>query len=205
MVDLKQIDTIIFDFGGVILDIEPERTIDAFTSLVGKDALDKVIESGLLQKIETGRIQPGPFIIELKKMVGKEFSDTEFFNAWNAILLNYHPKRIEVIKKLAKSHQLFLLSNTNQIHFNHFSQKLYNEYHLTFNDLFKKAYVSHEMGKIKPDQAIYNQVIEEQALIPERTLFIEDTPENALAAEELGIKTLVIPRNGMFYEYFNDF
>jgi putative hydrolase of the HAD superfamily len=157
--------------------------------------------SGLLEQIEKGLITPDQFILELRRLIKQKFTDGEFYFAWNAILLEYHPERIEYIQALKSSHRLFLLSNTNQIHFDTFSKKLWGEYDLTFNNLFTKTYVSHEMGKIKPEKAIYEQVLSEQNLKPERTLFIEDTPENAYAAEELGIKTLVVPRNGMFFEY----
>jgi len=202
MIDLTQYNTIIFDFGGVILDINPELSINAFKKYGGEAGMKKIEESDILWQFERGEIDVKTIHEGICKYIGATLSDDEFINYWCALLLEYKPKRIEKIKELAKTHKLIMLSNTNEIHFAYFSQKLKDEYGITFNDLFSEVYLSHEMGLVKPDKAIYEQVIKEQNLIPEQTLFIEDTLANAKAAEDIGIKTLVIPRNGSFYDYF---
>jgi len=202
MIDLTQYNTIIFDFGGVILDINPELSINAFKKYGGEAGMKKIEESDILWQFERGEIDVKTIHEGICKYIGATLSEDEFINYWCALLLEYKPKRIEKIKELAKTHKLIMLSNTNEIHFAYFSQKLKDEYGITFNDLFSEVYLSHEMGLVKPDKAIYEQVIKEQNLIPEQTLFIEDTLANAKAAEDIGIKTLVIPRNGSFYDYF---
>lgn len=201
-VNLSQFNTIIFDFGGVILDIDPDRSIKAFHKLYGEENFNKVMDSGILWELEKGKISSDELREELLKMTKVDVERDIFTRAWNAMLVDYKPKRIERIQWLAKSHKLLMLSNTNEIHFAFFSNKLKKEYGVSFNDLFQKVYLSNEMGYIKPDLEIYRQVLIEQNLMPEKTLFIEDTKENADAAEKLGIETLVIPRNGSFYDYF---
>lgn len=201
-VDLSNYDAIIFDFGGVILDIDPERTRNSFIKFATKEQIQEMMHCGLLLEFETGRLQPNELRLKVNQLLGTQINDESFNRAWNAMLVDYKPKRIERIQWLKKSHRLFLLSNTNSIHFDFFAAKLEKEYGVGFNDLFHKTYVSYEMGLIKPDKEIFRQVLAEQKLNPERTLFIEDTRENAEAAQLLGIQTLVIPRNGSFYEYF---
>jgi len=201
-VDLAQFDTIIFDLGGVILDIDPERTRKAFLKLVSKEELDEVFANKILVDFEKGLITQTEFRRGIEKIISVNIDGAIFNRAFNAMLIDYVPKRIERIQLLRKSHQLFMLSNTNEIHHSFFSNKLKKEYGVSFSDLFQHVYLSHKMGLIKPDLEIYKRVLIEQKLNPEKTLFIEDTKENADAAKKVGIETLVIPRNGNFYDYF---
>ncbi|MGE4287199.1 MAG: HAD-IA family hydrolase [Salinivirgaceae bacterium] len=201
-INLSAFNSLIFDFGGVILDINPERTWNAFGKFAPKERIQQVINSGLLETFETGKITAAELRGLINQKLDETIDDATFDRAWNAMLIDYKPKRIERIQWLKKKHRLFLLSNTNQIHYAFFSKKLEQEYGVSFSDLFHHTYLSHEMGLIKPDAEIFRQVLIEQQLDPEKTLFIEDTRENADAAAALGIETLVIPRNGNFYEYF---
>lgn len=201
-IHLKNFNAIIFDFGGVILDIDPERTWHAFSKFASPEQIQLIIKNGLLLDFEKGLFTPDAFRAKVNRQWNTNIDPVAFDRAWNAMLIDYKHKRIERIQWLKRSHRLFLLSNTNQIHFEFFSTKLEREFGVTFNDLFHKTYVSHEMGLIKPDKEIFRQVLIEQQLTPETTLFIEDTRENAEAARLLGIETLVIPRNGSFYDYF---
>jgi len=201
-VDLKHFDNIIFDLGGVILDIDPERTRKSFLKIITPEQVDKAFASKVFYDFETGSITAQQLRSQLEVLLQTNFDETKFNRAWNAMLLDYKPKRIERIQWLKRSHKLFLLSNTNELHYSCFSDKLINEYGVSFNNLFSKVYLSHKMGLVKPNLEIYRQVLIEQNLIPEKTLFIEDTKENALAAKKLGIEILIIPRNGNFYDYF---
>lgn len=201
-VDLSQFETIIFDFGGVILDIDPERTWNSFARFASREKIQQVIDNGVLQQFEKGAITAFEIRSMMNQQLETSIPDEAFNRAWNAMLIDYKPKRIQRIQWLKHSHRLFLLSNTNSIHFEFFSAKLQKEYGIGFNDLFIKTYTSYEMKLLKPDLEIYRRVLIEQNLNPETTLFIEDSRENAEAAEMLGIQTLVIPRNGSFYDYF---
>lgn len=201
MIYLNKFEAIIFDFGGVILDIDPPKTWDAFVQLFSKTEVKKIQNSHWLDEIEKGLINQKQLINGIKSSLKTEFTNDQFYAAWNALLLDYKSKRIQKIRELKKTHRLFMLSNTNEIHYREFSQKLEMDFGLSFQDLFIKTYLSHEMGLIKPDPKIYQQVLHEQNLIPAKTLFIEDTEINAKAAAALGINTLVIPQNGNFYNY----
>lgn len=202
MVDIDKFDTIIFDLGGVILDINPELTLKAFSKLYGKENIKEIYSKELLPKFENGLLTLDELLSRIEEIVRKPVDKDEFKEAWTSMLIGYKPKRIEWIKKLKSTHKLFMLSNTNEVHYAAFSGKLKREYNITFFDLFKNVFLSHEMQLMKPDLEIFKRVLEEESLDSDKTLFIEDTLENAQAMRQLGVETLVIPRNSNFYNYF---
>ena len=204
MVRLSDFDTIIFDFGGVILDIDPDLSRRRFAEMLGIENARKLEAEQLPQLYEKGLISRAEFVRRINQIAGTQLSADEILAAWNAMLLNYKPARIEWIKRLHTTHRLLLLSNTNDSHFEHFHNKLIAEYGVTFYQLFDHVYLSHEMGMLKPSHEIYETVIAEQQLNLQRTLFIEDTARNVAGAQEVGLQTLLIPRNGEFYEFFGE-
>ena len=202
MVRLSDFDAIIFDFGGVILDIDPDLSRRRFAEMLGIENARKLETEQLPQLYETGSISRTEFVDRINLIAKTNIPENEIIAAWNAMLLNYKPARIEWIKRLHKDHKLLLLSNTNDAHFEYFHNKLIAEYGVTFYQLFDHVYLSHEMGLLKPSHEIYERVIAEQQLNLQRTLFIEDTARNVAGAQEVGLQTLLIPRNGEFYEFF---
>lgn len=201
-VALNNYNTLIFDFGGVIFDIDPDLSRKQFANLFGYDKLQKLEKSGLFVQFEMGLISKEEMMHQVEEIVGQNNSTNLFIDAWNAMLIGYKPERIAWIKKLRQTHKLLMLSNTNALHFAHFSGILIKEYGVSLYDLFDHVFLSHEMHLIKPDVKIFEEVIHHQQLDVSKTLFIEDTQENANIAANLGIHTLVIPRNGTFYNYF---
>lgn len=202
MIKLSDYDTIIFDFGGVILDINPDLSRHKFAVMLGVENARRLEEEQVPQLYESGRMTRGEFIAKINQIGGTNYSEEEILNAWNAMLLAYQKPRIEWIKRLRNTHKLLMLSNTNESHFEYFHNKLIAEYGVTFYQLFDHVYLSHEIGLLKPSLEIFQKVIDEQQLNPQRTLFIEDTQRNADAARQVGLQTLLIPRNGNFYEFF---
>lgn len=204
MVRLSDFDTIIFDFGGVILDIKPDLSRHRFAEMLGIENARKLEAEQLPQLYEKGLISRAEFVSRINQIAGTQLSADEILAAWNAMLLNYKPARIEWIKRLHTTHRLLLLSNTNDSHFEYFHNKLIAEYGVTFYQLFDHVYLSHEMGMLKPSHEIFETVIAQQQLNLQRTLFIEDTARNVEGAQEVGLQTLLIPRNGEFYEFFGE-
>ncbi|MBR5957954.1 MAG: HAD-IA family hydrolase [Salinivirgaceae bacterium] len=202
MIKLSDYDTIIFDFGGVILDINPDLSRHKFAVMLGVENARRLEGEQVPQLYESGRMTRGEFVAKINQIGGTNYSEEEILNAWNAMLLAYQKPRIEWIKRLRNTHKLLMLSNTNESHFEYFHNKLIAEYGVTFYQLFDHVYLSHEMGLLKPSLEIFQKVIDEQQLNPQRTLFIEDTQRNADAARQVGLQTLLIPRNGNFYEFF---
>lgn len=181
---------IIFDFGGVIYDIDHKLSKLAFENLGIKD-FDELyghqIQTEIFEKIETGQIDDREFLTYLKKFLPKDVSIKDIENAWCALLLGFNTKKIELLISLKKNYKLYLLSNSNVIHYRRFILEL-NEF-IDFRSLFDGVYFSHEQGLRKPDKDFYQLLLEQNNLSPQESLFIDDLDKNIEAAEKLGIQT----------------
>lgn len=172
MIDLNNIRTIIFDLGGVVLDIYPERTIQAFDNLGIRDAASWVgngHHKALFHDLEVGKISEQAFYDEVRSLVKDKLSTEAIKLAWNAMIGTISLKRIGIIERLRANRSVFLLSNTNVIHHKHFDAMAAK--YDSLSDLFDKVYYSYKMGLSKPDSAIFKQVLGENQLKPAETLF----------------------------------
>lgn len=188
----SNIKNIIFDFGGVIMDINIAKTIQAFAALhVEGWSKDDIISSHkkYLLDLELGLINPDEFIAALhtEYPAMANVSIDSIWKAWNALLLGYDPKRIELIKDLRKDYKLFVLSNTNLPHRVQFKKMFREQFKKGFGSLFDKQFYSDEMHLRKPDLKIYNEVIEDTGIKPEETLFIDDNELNITYAKQIGL------------------
>lgn len=192
---MQDIKNIIFDLGGVILNIDFERTENAFREL-GIDNLSHYITqfhiTSFFREYEIGKIDDAAFIKSIRSLSIKAFTEERAINAWNALLLDFPQERIELLQKLKEKYRLFLLSNTNVIHHKEFQQRLYNQTGHYLEDIFEKAYYSHAIGLRKPDVAIFQLVINENKLNPSETLFVDDIESNMAGAKEAGLQFLHI-------------
>ncbi len=191
---LKNIDNIIFDLGGVILEIDLNIIKKGFMSL-GFNDLESSFEifkhNQIFETFEKGQIEPQVMRNEIRKACPSSFSDKQFDTIWNSVIVNYPKKNIELLRDLHEKYNTFLLSNTNQIHYDFYTEILKNEFGIEKLDvLFNKAYYSHTSGMRKPNPAFFELVLNENNLKPEQTLFIDDFIENIEAAASLGINTI---------------
>ena len=188
----NDIENIIFDFGGVIMDINIMKTINAFLDL-NIDGLksDDIISGNkkFLLDLELGLITPEEFLAILHQEYPtiKDVSQEKLWNAWNALLQPYDPQRIAMIEDLKKNYNLYLLSNTNLPHRIEFKDIYKKQFDKPFEDLFIKRFYSDEMHLRKPDLNIYNQVIKEANIDPTKTLFIDDNELNITYARQTGL------------------
>lgn len=191
MVDLRGIKNIIFDFGGVIIKIDFKITVDAFKKL-GFTAIDKIVfnpeGTKLLTQMEKGLISPKEFYSEIRKLSGLSLSDRVIESTWNALLLDIPKKRIELLKKLKSKFRIFLLSNSNIIHYSFCSEYLSKTHNTSFQELFEKTWFSFNVKMTKPHLNIYRYAISDAKLIPSETLFIDDLKINVEAATKTGMK-----------------
>jgi FMN phosphatase YigB (HAD superfamily) len=189
--NLNGIKNIVFDLGGVILDIDYNLTVKAFEDLGipnFKEQYSKMSQSNLFDNIETGKISPVEFRDLIREVAQKTISDAEIDTAWNALILHLPQYRIEILKNLQVNYRLFLLSNTNKIHYDDYSEVIKRENGIEgLEPLFEKTYLSHEMGLRKPDPEIFQVVLNENNLVPKETLFIDDSPQHIASAKTLGI------------------
>lgn len=192
---VKSIRNIIFDLGGVILNINPQLTIDAFRNLGWNDfyeANNQSLCKELFYNLEQGSSSPEAFRDNVRRMIVNQNGDSEIDKAWTAMILDIPADRVRYLEKLKTSYRIFLLSNTNEIHRMKFHRDFEADFGYSFYDLFEHNFYSHEMGMRKPNLEIYLQALNEAGLIPEETLFIDDMKENIEAARTLGMKVLHI-------------
>ncbi len=190
---MKGIRNIIFDLGGVLLDIDTRKTNEAFARLgVPGFANNYTLQKAdpLFDNFERGKIPESDFFAGIRKIAGTTLSDVDIRNAWNALLLDFRAESIRHLNLLKQQYNLYLLSNTNSIHYTAF-QELFTDQigQPGFNEHFVKAYYSHQLGFRKPEPDIYRYVLEDAGIEAAESLFIDDLGKNIEAAAILGIKT----------------
>jgi len=187
------IKNIIFDLGGVLMNLDYNKTAAAFKALgyVDFDNMYSQFKADeLFEKLETGRISEEDFYTVLKKVASKPITDEQIMQAWTAMLLDFRAKSIASLPDLAKKYNLFLLSNTNSIHVNAFRKIFEQQFgHNRFEANFAKAYYSNEIGMRKPNADVYEFVLQDSGLKAAETLLIDDTHINIVAATALGLHT----------------
>jgi glucose-1-phosphatase len=196
---MNSIRNIIFDLGGIFINIDFGRTRKAFTEL-GVTGFDELYTqhhaSDLFQLLETGRISPAEFHQAFVQHTNVPLTYSQLVEAWNALLLDFPPERIEWLKQTGGHYRIFLFSNTNQIHHDAFQQSFRERFNEDFDNLFLKAYYSHEMGLRKPDVDSFQFILNEQRLRAEETLFVDDTPKNIEGAKKAGLSTFHVAPPG---------
>lgn len=198
MKEQQQIKNIIFDLGGVILNIDYKKTEAAFKKL-GVTDFDRIYsqsrQSGIFDRLETGKLSPEEFADELRTMTRLETGNEEIFSAWNTMLLDLPAERIQLIENLKKDYTTFLFSNTNAIHYDAFHEIIKREHGLNgLEPLFHKVYYSHLVGKRKPDVATFEFILNENRLSPSETIFIDDSEQHVEGAEKAGIRAHLLPK-----------
>jgi HAD superfamily hydrolase (TIGR01509 family) len=188
---MKNIKTIIFDLGAVLLNINYQLTITEFAKLGVKNTdsfYSKEVQTNLFNDIESGKISADSFLKLLQKET-KNASKNEVRNAWNAMLIDLPKERIELLKQLKQDFPIYLLSNTNSIHISEFRKKIGETKYQEFYNLFDKVYYSHEIGFRKPNKEAFQIILDENNFNANEVLFIDDSPQHIEGAKNLGIKT----------------
>jgi epoxide hydrolase-like predicted phosphatase len=198
---------IIFDLGGVLFDIQYQKTADAFRSLGLKDfdtLYSQAKQDGLFDDFETGRSSAADFRERLRSRLGTNATDQAIDNAWNAMLLGMTSDKIELLSTLQAKYRIFLLSNTNEIHLTAVFRMMNERF--GFQDLsgfMEKQYFSCRIGMRKPDAEIFEFVLKEQGLSPAQTLFIDDSIQHIEGAAKLGIQTHHLKSGEKIQEVFS--
>jgi len=198
--DINKFDAVIFDLGGVLWNISYQATANAFINLGFTDFKNwysQANQKELFNKLETGKISENDFYAEVRKVSGLNLKNKEIENAWNSMLLDLPVERIDLISAIAKKKSIFLLSNTNEIHLKKIEQLLQKNATNwdSFCRIFTKVYLSCRVGMRKPNEDIFLKVINDNNLIPTKTLFIEDSIQHIKTANKIGIQTLFLQPN----------
>ncbi|HMC98180.1 MAG TPA: HAD family phosphatase [Flavobacteriales bacterium] len=188
----NDIDTLLLDLGGVLIDVDYTASARAFKALgfADFDALySKAKQDHLFDGFETGALSPGQFRDRIRQLFRPDISDERIDACWNAMLGSIPPARIELIHRLKERFRVLLLSNTNAIHVPAFSEIIRRENGIAdFKSLFHGAYYSCEIGLRKPDVEVYRYVLGEHHASAERTLFIDDSLHHVQGARRAGLK-----------------
>lgn len=192
---------LLFDLGGVIMDIERSRCVDAFVELGIENAgemLGDYVQSGPFRLIESGEIDAAGFRDEIRRIAGRDIPDAKIDEAFEAFLVEIPEHRLRHLKRLRKHYWTYLLSNTNPIMWN---SKIRNEFSKLGHSLgyyFDGALTSFEAKVMKPDERIFRYAIERFDIKPAETLFLDDSQDNIDAAASLGFQTLLVPHGKEF-------
>lgn len=213
-VSRSNIRNIIFDLGGVVINIDWQLSIDAFQQLANpayraqntEMIQNETYKAPFFIDYEIGKIDDVTFCQKLREKFHLEGSNEQIADAWNGLLLDVPQDRIELLHSLRKTHRTFILSNTNAIHIMGASKILHDAHGIAqYDDLVEKAYYSHLMNKRKPWPGIYQQIIDENQLKAEETLFIDDSVDNVQAANQVGLQGLhVVPNLNGSVQFFNE-
>ncbi len=200
---IKGIKHIIFDLGGVLINLNYQATEQAFAN-IGLPNFNEIYtqlkQDTLFDDLETGKIDQEQFLKAMRAAAGVPLTNEQVLTAWNAMLLDFPLRRLQILQQLRLHYDLFLLSNTNEIHEEAFNKILYQAHGIpNIGVFFDKVYLSHRVGMRKPNADIFLRVLEDNGLRPEQTLFIDDTPQHIAGAQALGIQTIYLEK-GMTIE-----
>jgi putative hydrolase of the HAD superfamily len=199
-------EAIIFDYGGIFIDIDYHATAVAFSKLAGGISTDQIfsqhVQSPIFNLLETGRITPLKFFDELRLLFQiPNVTDSELTQAWCAMLGEIKKERVDFLRELKKTKRIFMLSNINQIH-QDFAQDYIAKtgYLKDFYSLFDHVYFSHQIGMRKPDPEIFEYVCKQSKLEYSKTIFIDDSIQHINSAKKIGLSTHhLVPANSFIF------
>ena len=186
----KNIKNIVFDLGGVLVDLDFKSTINGlqkagFTNV--KEQLQTFDRDGIFQKFELGEISADEFRAAIRENSSVSLTNEEVDSLWNLMLLEIPREKLELILELRSKYMVYLLSNTNSIHWDYVCKNAFNYRSFRVEDYFEETFLSFEMHLAKPDKAIFEKMLQDANLLAEETLFIDDSEANCPAAAEVGI------------------
>lgn len=204
----QNIKNIIFDFGGVIIDIDYWKSINAFIELGGENFDQIYSQAGqaeLFDELDKGLITADDFMNKLQKMLPPGTGTKMIEDAWNAILIGIPEHRVRLLEKIQNNYRIFLMSNTNIIHYKEYVIELKEKFgYDSLSRLFEKVYLSFELGMRKPDEKFFKLILEENNLNPAETLFIDDSQQNLPPARSLGIHTQFLKKDTDISDLFEN-
>ncbi len=204
---MEGIKNIIFDYGNVIFNIDFTRVQAAWAKL-GVNNVEEFYghrqQDPVFNLLERGEISNANFRDRIRDLAHKpELTDEQIDSAWNSIFLDIPEGNHELLLKLKDKYRTFLLSNINAIHYDYVHDYLKRKFDVVNNrQFFEKTYYSHLTGKRKPEQEIFEQVLQENNLDPAETLFIDDSPQHIATAKQLGIHTYLMTAPDTIQAFF---
>lgn len=200
-------DNIVFDLGGVVLDIDRDRCVDRLRELGltrAAELLDLYKQQGDFLALEEGSISAARFSDILRSECSCDVTDDELRRALDSFITDLPVRRLEALRALRREgKRTFVLSNTNPIMFHSVIDRLFRQESLAIGDYFDGIVTSFQEKVCKPDAGIFLILIRRYGLEPAKTLFIDDSQANVAMAEACGLKGLLLPKNTDFIEFLN--
>lgn len=188
----KGIKNLLIDFGGVLINLDRSRCIEKFKKL-GLENMEELLniyhQQGFFMQYEQGLITSAQFRDEIRNLAKRPLSDQQIDAAWNSFLVDIPACKLDLLLKLRERYVVYLLSNTNNIHWEWSCKEVFPYRTFQVGDYFEKIYLSFEMKKVKPDTEIFKAVLADACIDPKETFFIDDSEANCRAAQTLGIST----------------
>jgi len=189
----KPIRNIVFDLGNVVINIDPELTLCRFRELgvVDFDEMYTIMcQTDVFDRLDTGKITLAEFQQAIRDFAKAKFADEWIDEAWCAMLLDFPEENAELLQKLrAGGYRLYLLSNTNEMHIDHYTKYLKQQFGRDLlAELFDRTFYSHEIGYRKPNREAFEFVLKAERLKPAETLFIDDLEHNVIGARKTGMQ-----------------
>ena len=189
----SKIKNIIFDWGGVLIDVTLDRFLTECNAVgisFKENEITGTHKAGFFLEYELGKISDEELRNELRSRAGRNIPDAELDRIWNTMIERVPEEKLELLCRLKDKYNLYILSNTNAIHWDNVAPEVFSYKGLGIDDFFKKVFLSHEMHLAKPDTAIYLKALSEAGLKAEETMFIDDSKLNCDAAQSVGINTV---------------
>ncbi len=206
---LTNIDNLVFDLGGVIVDIDRDRCVKSLLDLGLNDAanlLDLYKQEGMFLELEEGRITAADFFDYLRtKCNNKDVTDKKLEEALCDFIVGLPLNRLKALRELRKSKKIYALSNTNAIMFHSVIDELFRQEGLCIHDYFDGIVVSFVEHSCKPSRDIFNTLLQRYDLAGSRTLFLDDSQVNCDAAVACGIKSALVAPGTEFIDIINKY
>lgn len=189
----SNIKNIIFDWGGVLIDVTMDKFMaecNAAGISFRENEITGTHKAGFFLEYELGKISDDELRNELRHRAGRDITDSELDRIWNTMIEKVPEEKLELLYELRNKYNLYILSNTNGIHWDNVAPEVFRYKGLGINDFFKKVFLSHKMHLAKPDREIYIKALAEAGIKAEETLFIDDSPINCNAAQTVGINAV---------------
>lgn len=197
---------LLFDFGGVLVDLDKECCIQAFDRLGFniRPFIGTYAQTGILSRLERGEVSVSEFCDELRNISGQQqLSDTDIIHAWEAYLTSVPMERLEMLLRAKRHYHLHLLSNTNAVHWAQAEQIFFRYKGLGVHDFFEQVFLSFEMGIEKPAPEIFQRVVQSIGCRPEEILFFDDSEVNCASARSEGLQSWIAPADSQWLRYFD--